>query len=47
MTRLEGKLDEVMGRFQQIAPARGTRDTDRQRVGQIYDQASQDLTQGR
>jgi tol-pal system protein YbgF len=49
MGRLEGKLDEVMGRFQQIsqrvppatsAPAQGD-------PNQLYDQASQDLTQGR
>jgi len=51
MGRLESKLDEVMGRFQQIsqrvpppvaapAPAQGN-------PNQLYDQASQDLTQGR
>ncbi len=55
MGRLESKLDEVMGRFQQIsqrvsppaapsvpstAPAQGD-------PNQLYDQASQDLTQGR
>jgi len=49
MGRLEGKLDEVMGRFQQIsqrvpppasAPVQGD-------PNQLYDQASQDLTQGR
>lgn len=46
MTRLEGKLDEVMGRFQRItqqSPAA----TPASNEGQIYDQASQDLTQGR
>lgn len=54
MGRLESKLDEVMGRFQQIsqrvppaapvtpgtAPATGD-------PNQLYDQAAQDLTQGR
>jgi tol-pal system protein YbgF len=50
MGRLESKLDEVMGRFQQIsqrapppavaAPAQGD-------PNQLYDQAGQDLTQGR
>jgi tol-pal system protein YbgF len=49
MTRLQGKLDEVMGRFQQISqrvssppanPAQGD-------PNQLYDQAAQDLTQGR
>ncbi len=49
MGRLEGKLDEVMGRFQQMsqrvppavsAPAQGD-------PNQLYDQAAQDLTQGR
>ena len=46
MGRLEGKLDEVMGRFQQMrstgpAPASGADPR------QLYDQATQDLTQGR
>ena len=51
MGRLESKLDEVMGRFQQLsqrvpppvaapAPAQGD-------PNQLYDQAAQDLTQGR
>ncbi len=49
MGRLESKLDEVMGRFQQIsqratpppaAPGAGD-------PNQLYDQATQDLTQGR
>ena len=48
MGRLEGKLDEVMGRFQSVtqrsatptAPGAGD-------PNQLYDQAAQDLTQGR
>jgi tol-pal system protein YbgF len=49
MERLEGKLNEVMGRFTQLsqrtpppvtAPAQGD-------PNQLYDQANQDLTQGR
>lgn len=49
MGRLESKLDEVMGRFQQISqrvpppaatPAQGD-------PNQLFDQATQDLTQGR
>jgi tol-pal system protein YbgF len=47
MGRLEGKLDEVMGRFQQIterAPAATPGGADAQ---QLYDQASGDLAQGR
>jgi tol-pal system protein YbgF len=49
MGRLEGKLDEVMGRFRQVTeraaappPAAGGPDPN-----QLYDQAAQDLTQGR
>jgi tol-pal system protein YbgF len=46
MGRLEGKLDEVMGRFQQVtqrsAPPPSGPDPN-----QLYDQAAQDLTQGR
>lgn len=49
MGRLEGKLDEVMGRFQQVTqrttappPTAGGPDPN-----QLYDQAAQDLTQGR
>jgi tol-pal system protein YbgF len=47
MTRLEGKLDEVMGRFQQVSqrPAPGTPAGGE--LNQLYDQATQDLTQGR
>ena len=51
MSRLEGKLDEVMGRFQQFAqrppaavPPTAAAGPD---PGQLYDQAAQDLTQGR
>jgi tol-pal system protein YbgF len=47
MGRLEVKLDEVMGRFQQVnqrsaSPVRGAVDPN-----QLYEQAAQDLTQGR
>jgi tol-pal system protein YbgF len=46
MERLEAKLDEVMGRFQQVTqraspPATGPD------PNQLYDEAAQDLTQGR
>jgi tol-pal system protein YbgF len=49
MGRLEGKLDDVMGRFQQISqrvtpPAAAPTQGD---PNQLYDQAAQDLTQGR
>jgi len=47
MGRLEGKLDEVMGRFQQISerePAKTPAGAD---ANQLYDHATQDLTQGR
>jgi tol-pal system protein YbgF len=48
MGRLEGKLDEVMGRFHQIteraAPPQSPGGPD---PNQLYDQAAQDLTQGR
>ena len=54
MQRLEGKLDEVMGRFQQIsqrAPATPPAGSPGATAGgdpnQLYDQAAQDLTQGR
>jgi len=46
MGRLEGKLDEVMGRFQQIRPGSSTPGTGPD-PRQLYDQATQDLTQGR
>ncbi len=49
MGRLEGKLDEVMGRFTQIAQRAAAPPATL--VGpdpnQLYDQAAQDLTQGR
>ena len=54
MQRLEGKLDEVMGRFQQFAqrapatPPAGTPTAPTSGdPNQLYDQAAQDLTQGR
>ena len=54
MQRLEGKLDEVMGRFNQLAqrantpPAAGTTTAPAgPDPNQLYDQAAQDLTQGR
>ena len=46
MGRLEGKLDEVMGRFQQIRTG-GTAPNAASDPRQLYDQATQDLTQGR
>jgi tol-pal system protein YbgF len=49
MSRLEGKLDDVMGRFQQISQ-RTTPPSPAPQQGdpnQLYDQAAQDLTQGR
>ncbi len=52
MSRLEGKLDEAMGRFNQLAPRTvsvtpGTPVAGGPDVQQLYDQAAQDLTQGR
>ena len=47
MTRLQGKLDEVMGRFQQIAQRTAPATPTGNEMNQVYDQASQDLTQGR
>jgi tol-pal system protein YbgF len=53
MSRLEGKLDEVMGRFNQVAqrstPASpgSAAPAAAAEVPQLYDQAAQDLTQGR
>ncbi len=47
MTRLEGKLDEVMGRFAQIVQRAAPPTLAGGEMVQLYDQASQDLTQGR
>jgi tol-pal system protein YbgF len=48
MGRLEGKLDEVMGRFQQVAqrPAPPAQPAGPD-PSQLYEEAAQDLTQGR
>jgi len=46
MTRLEGKLDEVMGRFQQVSQ-RAPATPAGSEMNQTYDQATLDLTQGR
>ena len=51
MGRLESKLDEVMGRFQQLSqrvpPPAAAPPPGQGNPNQLYDQASQDLTQGR
>jgi len=47
MGRLEGKLDEVMGRFNRLADRPSTSAPAGAEAGQLYDQAAQDLTQGR
>src|SRR6185503_12870759 len=50
MGRLEGKLNEVMGRFQQVsqrASAPATTGPAQGDPNQMYDQSTQDLTQGR
>jgi len=48
MSRLEGKLDEVMGRFQQVQQQpQGPAAPGQPDPTQLYDQAAQDLTQGR
>jgi tol-pal system protein YbgF len=48
MGRLESKLDEVMGRFQQISQRQSTpASPGAPDPNQIYDQANSDLTQGR
>ena len=47
MTRLEGKLDEVMGRFQQISQRAAPPTPAGSEMNQSYDQAALDLTQGR
>lgn len=47
MGRLEGKLDEVMGRFQQVTQRASSGSLEGANAVQLYDQATQDLTQGR
>jgi tol-pal system protein YbgF len=49
MSRLEGKINEVMGRFNKLEqrPAPPAATTAAPDPGQLYDQAAQDLTQGR
>lgn len=47
MGRLEGKLDEAMGRFQQITQRSTPPPPAGPDPNQLYDQAAQDLTQGR
>ncbi len=47
MTRLEGKLDEVTGRFQQISQRSAPATPTGNEMNQSYDQATLDLTQGR
>jgi tol-pal system protein YbgF len=51
MGRLESKLDEVMGRFQQLSqrvpPPAAAPGPGQGNPNQLYDQAAQDLTQGR
>lgn len=47
MERLEAKLDEVMGRFNRIVDRPQTSVPSGAEAAQLYDQASQDLTQGR
>jgi len=48
MTRLQGRLDEVLGRFNQVTQRQSAPATPSgNEMNQLYDQASQDLTQGR
>jgi tol-pal system protein YbgF len=47
MSRLEGKLEEALGRFEKTAARSATTATAGPEAQQLYDQASQDLTQGR
>jgi len=48
MTRLQGRLDEVLGRFNQVTQRQSVPATSSgNEMNQLYDQASQDLTQGR
>jgi tol-pal system protein YbgF len=47
MSRLEGKLDEAMGRFQQQQQQRPPTTSSAAEASQLYEQGTQDLTQGR
>src|SRR5262245_13048605 len=47
VTRLEGKLDEAMGRFNQVSQRTASATPAGSDMNQSYDQASLDLTQGR
>jgi tol-pal system protein YbgF len=47
MGRLEGKLDEAMGRFNQATQRSSPTPASGSDANQLYDQAAQDLTQGR
>ena len=47
MERLEAKLDEVMGRFQQVTQRASPAAPSGPDPNQLYDEAAQDLTQGR
>jgi tol-pal system protein YbgF len=47
MGRLEGKLEEAMGRFQQQRPAPAPQVPAGPDPNQLYEEAAQDLTQGR
>ncbi|TMQ70043.1 MAG: tol-pal system protein YbgF [Candidatus Eisenbacteria bacterium] len=47
MTRLNGKLDEALGRFQQVSQRTAPATPAGNEMTQFYDQASLDLTQGR
>ena len=47
MTRLEGKLDEAMGRFDRASQRSASSTPAGGEMNQTYDQASLDLTQGR
>jgi tol-pal system protein YbgF len=47
MSRLQGKLDEVMGRFQQVSQHAPAETPGAANANQVYEQATQDLTQGR
>ena len=47
MGRLEGKLDEAMGRFQQVSQRGRPGEPGTADANQLYDQATSDLAQGR